>query len=173
MKLKELPPHRIIFEDEPSYAGCTNLEEMKELHILIAEDTAIYQKFAVMILEKEGFTVEIANNGYEAVEALKRDRFDLVLMDIEMPFMDGITAARIIRESKNDRFDPDIPIIAVSSLVFEEDRQMCLEAGMNGFIDKPLDKHKLFREIIRLALNDDFKKDPGSKFKPEEILRNE
>ncbi len=171
--MKELPTHRIIFEDESSYAGCTDFEGMKELHILIAEDTAIYQKFAVMILEKEGFTIEIANNGEEAIEALKRDRFDLVLMDIKMPLMDGITATRIIRESKDESLDPDIPIIAVSSLAFEEDRQMCLEAGMNGFIEKPMDKHKFFREIIRLALSDAFKNNPGSKFKPKEIVRNE
>ena len=162
MKLKELPPHRIIFEDESSYSGCTNFEDIKGLHILIAEDTAIYQKFAVMILEKEGFSVEIANNGKEAIEALKKQRFDLVLMDIDMPLMNGITATRIIRGSKNDSFDPDIPIIAVSSLAFEEDRQLCLGAGMNAFIEKPLDKHKLFREIIKIALNGVFKKNPDA-----------
>ncbi len=171
--MKELPPHRIIFEDESSYSDCANFEDIKGLHIINAEDTAIYQKFAVMILEKEGFSVEIANNGKEAIEALKRHRFDLVLMDIEMPFMNGIAATRKIRKSKDASLNPDVPIIAVTSLAFEEDRQLCLEAGMNGFIEKPLDKHKFFREILKLALNGVLGKKSAPGPELEKTYRNE
>ncbi len=122
----------------------------KKFHILLAEDNIINQKLAVRILEKAGHSVKVADNGLEALEALKKEHFDLVLMDVQMPLMDGIEAAGRIRNSKNGDFDPDIPIIALTAHAFKEDRERCLRAGMNDYISKPFRKQELFRMIERL-----------------------
>ena len=122
-----------------------------KLHILLAEDNAVNQKVALTILEKQGYSVHVAVNGEEAIDALKKERFDLVLMDIQMPKMDGIEAAQAIRNSKDNGYNPEIPIIAVTAHVFKEDMQKCLEAGMNSCITKPFKRQELFMEIERLV----------------------
>ncbi len=131
---------------EPGVRPLTN-----EIHILVAEDNPVNQKVAAGILGKQGYHVEIANNGLEVLEALKREHFDLVLMDLQMPEMDGIEATQAIRNSKNGVFDPEIPILALTAHAFKEDVQRCLEAGMNNCITKPFRRQELFREIERLV----------------------
>ncbi len=123
---------------------------INRLHILLAEDNVVNQTLAQRILEKQGHFVEIANNGEEALEALKKQHFDLVLMDVQMPKIDGIEATRIIRNSKDNGIDPEIPIIALTAHAFEEYRERCLEAGMNICITKPFKKQELFEEIAKL-----------------------
>ncbi len=123
----------------------------KKLQILVAEDNKINQTLAERILKKQGHSVKIADNGEEALEALKNLHFDIVLMDVQMPKIDGIEATRIIRNSKSNHFDPRIPIIALSAHAFEEDKERFLKAGMDSCVTKPFRKQDLLREIERLV----------------------
>ncbi len=148
---------KAVKQDDPTLSPLSKgeirggYEERKKFHILLAEDNIINQKLAVRILEKEGHFVKVANNGIEAIDALEKQRFDIVLMDVQMPVMDGIETARTIRNSKNGGFDPDIPIIALTAHAFKEDRERCLGAGMNDYISKPFRKQELFRMIEQLV----------------------
>jgi PAS domain S-box-containing protein len=140
--------HKIVRKDQEHHdAGPERRPSAGSLHILVAEDNIINQKLTGRLLEKQGFNVEIAENGEEAIEALKKSTFDLVLMDIQMPKLDGIKATRIIRNSNSDGFDPDIPIIAVTAHAFDEDRERFLKAGMNACVTKPFKREELFREV--------------------------
>ncbi|MGB8951164.1 MAG: two-component regulator propeller domain-containing protein [Candidatus Aminicenantales bacterium] len=125
----------------------TLAEEAKHsIRILLVEDNIINQKLAVSMLSKAGYSLEVATNGKEAVEkfASAPDRFDLIFMDIYMPEMDGFEATRIIRE----KGFKDIPIIAMTAAAMQEDRERCLEAGMNDFIAKPIKREIIF-EMVR------------------------
>jgi CheY-like chemotaxis protein len=108
--------------------------EPKSLRVLLAEDDLVHQKLALALLTMRGHSVTIACNGEEAVDALKDGDFDVVLMDIEMPVMDGIQATHLIRERENTN-GKRIPVIAVTATV---DPHRCLAAGMDGWIAKPL-----------------------------------
>ncbi|MBF0230426.1 MAG: response regulator [Desulfamplus sp.] len=125
-----------------------NLTDAK---ILLAEDNIMNQKVAVAILGKFGIAVDIANNGREAVEALCRKRYDLVLMDMQMPELNGIEASRIIRAGRispdSDILNPDVPIVAMTANAMQEDRQNCFDAGMNGYISKPIEPDELLSVI--------------------------
>jgi signal transduction histidine kinase/CheY-like chemotaxis protein/HPt (histidine-containing phosphotransfer) domain-containing protein len=125
----------------------------KEINILLAEDNILNQMVAVRILEKEGYSVKVAENGREAVESLQKQKFDLVLMDIQMPEMNGIEATQAIRNSKDAMIDPEIPIIALTAHAFKEDRETCLSAGMNEYIAKPLKKTE-FLKIVSQFITD-------------------
>lgn len=104
-------------------------------HILLAEDDEGIQWFIVRLLEEEGHTVEVAGNGKEAVVLLEKQRFDLVLMDIQMPVMDGFETTRTIRDPDSRVLDHGIPIIAFTAL---ECRERCFKAGMDAYISKPI-----------------------------------
>ena len=110
-----------------------------EANILLVEDNLINQKVAQKVLEKIGCTVTLANNGVEALEQLKAKRFDLILMDCQMPVMDGLTATAKIREA-----DTITPIIALTANAQDADRDACFAAGMNDFISKPFKQQSLF-----------------------------
>ncbi|GEM_PF-2188540 len=127
-------------------------ERISGLRILLAEDNILNQKVAVRILEKEGHTVHVASNGLEVLDVLEKENFDLVLMDVQMPLMDGIETTLIIRNSKNGRFNADIPVIALTAHAFKEDRERCLKAGMNDYISKPFRKQDLLRLVERFAV---------------------
>jgi len=122
----------------------------RTLHILLAEDVMTNQKLASTLFKKRGHSIVIANNGKEAVEAFKKEPFDLVLMDIQMPVMDGLEATKIIRNS--DLSDPQIPIIAMTAHVMKGDRERFLAAGMNDYISKPLKVKEVFKVIEQFAL---------------------
>ena len=109
-------------------------------HLLLVEDNEINQQVAREFLEKAGVTVEIAENGAEALEAMEHRSFDGVLMDIQMPVMDGLTAAREIRKNPNL---VDLPVIAMTANVMASDRERCLAAGMNDYIAKPFDPNQM------------------------------
>ncbi|PKO34517.1 MAG: hypothetical protein CVU34_07115 [Betaproteobacteria bacterium HGW-Betaproteobacteria-7] len=114
--------------------------------ILLAEDNQINQEVAVDLLRSVGLQVDVAANGEEAVR-LARDRpYDLILMDMQMPVMDGLTATRLIRSSATGR---QVPILAMTANAFSEDRQRCLDAGMNDHIAKPVDPGNLFARLIK------------------------
>ena len=122
------------------------------IRILLAEDNLVNQKVAIRLLEKRGFTVETVSNGKEAVRALGEDRYDLVLMDVQMPEMDGFEATRIIRDPRSAVLDHHIPIVALTAHATPGDRDLCREAGMDGYASKPIDMDDLERSI-RSALD--------------------
>jgi PAS domain S-box-containing protein len=126
--------------------------ELRPLHILLAEDNVVNQKFAIRVVKKAGHTVEIANNGAEAVAAWERGDFDIILMDVQMPDMDGLEATQRIRE-REQAMDPSphIPIIAMTANAMKGDREKCLDAGMDGYVSKPVKRDALFAEIKQVV----------------------
>ena len=110
----------------------------KPYHILVADDNVVNQKVVRSMLEHVGYQVDTVQNGAEAIQALEKNNYDLVIMDCLMPDMDGFTATRIIRGSSPARFDVQIPIIATTALARERDRDKCFEAGMTDYISKPI-----------------------------------
>jgi PAS domain S-box-containing protein len=121
-------------------------EEQPTLHILLAEDSPTNQLIAVANLKKAGHTVEVADNGRKALGALEEEKFDLVLMDVAMPEMDGLEATRTIREMEKES-GGHIPIIAMTAFATKDYREKCLKAGMDGYVTKPLSADELFRTI--------------------------
>jgi CheY-like chemotaxis protein len=119
----------------------------KSISILVAEDNAINQLLIKTILQKEGFEVDIADNGKLAVEALEKADYHIVLMDLMMPEMNGYEASIAIRNLSNP-IKSAIPIIAVSADVTKDVKDKCLEAGMNDYVSKPYDAHHLIEKII-------------------------
>ncbi|MBW2009040.1 MAG: response regulator [Deltaproteobacteria bacterium] len=116
------------------------------LRILLVEDNALNRQFAVKLLEKRGHRVSVACHGEEALRRLEEDSFDLVLMDIQMPVMDGLTATRKIREREAGT-ERHVPIIAMTANAMPGDRRRCLEAGMDDYISKPI-KPKVLEELL-------------------------
>jgi two-component system sensor histidine kinase/response regulator len=121
-------------------------ESRRKLKILLAEDNAVNQLLAVRLLEKRGHTVTVVQTGKLAVEALLAQAFDLVLMDIQMPEMDGLEATASIRQREKIT-DKHIPIVAMTAHAMVGDRELCLKAGMDAYVTKPLDVEKLFATI--------------------------
>jgi PAS domain S-box-containing protein len=126
-------------------------DELVDLHgfrILLAEDNPVNQRLAVILLKKMGCQVDVVQNGLEAVNALKSEEYDLVLMDVQMPDMDGLEATRAIRDKASDVIDHDIPVVAMTAMAVKDDREECLAAGMNGYISKPVDA-KLLASVVQ------------------------
>ena len=119
--------------------------------ILLAEDSLINQKLALGLLERWGHHVTIANNGEEAVKISAEHRFDLILMDLQMPLLDGLDATRIIRARERET-GGHVPIIAMTAHAMKEDREMCLEVGMDNYLMKPIRTDQLFCHIEELSV---------------------
>ncbi|MCB1777269.1 MAG: response regulator [Candidatus Competibacteraceae bacterium] len=119
------------------------------LRILVAEDNDINQMIVLKLLKKIGHRTDAVANGQEALEALKTRPYDLVLMDIEMPVMDGLEATRLIRSGHAHVADPQIPIIAMTAHTAHEERERCLKAGMNDHIGKPINQKMLSQVLER------------------------
>lgn len=132
-----------------SGAGCVveapPAPELAGVRLLLVEDNPINQNVAKGILEQAGATVAVAENGALAVELLRAERYDLVLMDVQMPVMDGFTATRLIREELHLQ----LPVIAMTAGVMESEREQCIAAGMDDFIAKPIDVEQMFATIQR------------------------
>jgi CheY-like chemotaxis protein/HPt (histidine-containing phosphotransfer) domain-containing protein len=122
----------------------------RPLHILLTEDNATNQMLAIALLEKQGHAVVVAGNGKEALAALERQPFDVVLMDVQMPEMDGFEATLLIR-AKEEGTGIHIPIVAMTAHAMTGDRERCLEAGMDGYVSKPVQAKKLYQAIARLV----------------------
>ncbi|GAA4460763.1 hypothetical protein GCM10023093_04030 [Nemorincola caseinilytica] len=115
--------------------------------ILVAEDNPLNQKIAVFLLTKHGADITTVANGAEAIRLVEATRFDLVLMDIQMPEMDGYEATQYIRHTLKS----NVPILALSASNYEDEIAKCLSIGMNGCISKPIDADKLFDAIRRIT----------------------
>jgi CheY-like chemotaxis protein len=115
------------------------------IRILIAEDNLINQKLVLQLLKRQGHQVDVAANGEEAVELFRRSPYPLVLMDAQMPEMDGYEATRIIRSL--ERGDQRAIIIALTANVMSGDRDRCLEAGMDDYLPKPIQAHEFYDSI--------------------------
>ena len=122
-------------------------DERRRVKILLADDHIVNQKVALGMLKKLGYTADVVGNGNEAVSALKRDPYDIVLMDCQMPEMDGYEATRQIRNSQSAIPNPKIPIVAMTAHAMQGAREECLEAGMDDFISKPVNPRELLRVI--------------------------
>jgi signal transduction histidine kinase/DNA-binding response OmpR family regulator len=116
-------------------------------NILLAEDNPVNVEVAREYLTSFGCTVSVVGNGLEAIAALKSSKFDLVLMDCQMPIMDGLTATRRIRDTEKTRGLTAVPIVALTANAFAEDRARCFDAGMNGYLSKPYSEDQLYDAV--------------------------
>jgi PAS domain S-box-containing protein len=133
-------------------------EFRRKYHILLAEDNPVNQKVAIHLLQKKGHRVTVAENGRQALEFLEKEKFDLVLMDVQMPEMDGFEATRQIRQQEKASGE-HLPIVAMTAHAMKGDREKCLEAGMDDYVAKPLYPEQLYRAIERaIALKQDIGK---------------
>ncbi len=126
----------------------SKLELYENIKILLAEDNAINQEVATTMLRRKGIEVDTAHNGAEAVAMLEKNLYDLVLMDVQMPEMDGIQATRIVRDPTSSVLNHHIPIIAMTANAMRRDQEYCLSVGMDDFIAKPFDIHKLLDKVL-------------------------
>ena len=118
-------------------------DKKKKLHLLVAEDNLLNCHVIAAFLDRLGHTSKIANNGKIALEVLSKEDFDAVLMDIEMPEMDGIEATEAIRNNQENVRNPKIPIIALTAHALKDYEEKCYKAGMNSYLTKPIDIEKL------------------------------
>jgi len=133
---------------EPRYFRAAIRQSDVPLRVLVAEDNAVNRKMAVRLLEKRGHAVVAVEDGREALAALDRQPFDLILMDVQMPGMDGFEATAAIRAREETR---RIPIVALTAHAMTGDRDRCLKAGMDAYVAKPVEAEELFATIEQLA----------------------
>jgi CheY-like chemotaxis protein len=117
--------------------------------VLLADDNPVNQKVASHLLKRLGAQVHSVGNGIEALQALSDADFDVVLMDCQMPEMDGYEATRRLRQSSAEYRNPRIPVIALTANAFATDRERCLAAGMNDFLSKPIERSRLEEALVK------------------------
>jgi signal transduction histidine kinase/CheY-like chemotaxis protein len=126
-----------------------NIAEQHPLSILLAEDNMVNQKVATKMLERLGYRVDVVANGFEAVDSIRRQHYDVILMDIQMPQMDGVTATAIIREERLPYPQPHI--IALTANALQGDREEYIQAGMNDYLSKPVRINDLREKLLQFA----------------------
>ncbi len=136
-------------------------ESNRRLRILVAEDNPVNQKLARKVFEKMGHSITVAGDGKKALEAMEQGTFDLVIMDVQMPVMDGFEATTFIR-NQEEGTGTHVPIIAMTAHAMKGDRERCLESGMDGYVSKPINVQELYDAIDNLfsATNDEQKTEP-------------
>jgi PAS domain S-box-containing protein len=137
-------PHSSAASPRPAVSS-----QLRPLNILLAEDSLVNQKLATGLMHNHGHRVTVANNGEEALAAIARDQFDLVLMDVQMPVMDGLSAVRTLR-TREQSGGTRLPVIALTAHAMKGDRELCLAAGMDGYVTKPVRAGELFQAIEEL-----------------------
>jgi len=125
-------------------------ESMPTLNVLLAEDGIANQKLAIGLLKRWGHTVTVVENGSEAVNTWANGGFDVILMDVQMPVMDGLEATQTIR-SREAGTNHHVPIIAVTAHAMTGDRDKCVAAGMDGYVTKPFKKQALYEALRPLV----------------------
>jgi PAS domain S-box-containing protein len=143
--VKETPSTRSAAAAQPQIDA--HMAERLPLRILLAEDNAVNQKLGLRLLSQFGYRADVAANGLEAIEALRRQPYDVVLMDVQMPELDGLEATRQIRQIWPAAQQPRI--IAMTANAMEGDRELCLQAGMDDYISKPIRIHDLIGALER------------------------
>ena len=123
-----------------------NLDQFRGARVLLVEDNELNQEVAMGLLETTHMSIDVADNGEIAVRMVGEHDYDLVLMDMQMPVMDGIAATKAIRS--NPRFSA-LPIVAMTANAMEGDRERCLQAGMNGHVSKPIDPDRMYATVTR------------------------
>ncbi|MBF0563739.1 MAG: response regulator [Nitrospirae bacterium] len=146
----------------------TAKDARRPLHVLLVEDNYINRELALKIIEKHGHTTSTAFNGREALAALSKEYFDVILMDVQMPEMDGFEATRLIRSSTSGQFDPNVPIIAMTAHAMKGDYDRCIEAGMNGYVSKPISVNELLEALEFYAKPSDARPDAKQENRTEE-----
>jgi CheY-like chemotaxis protein len=166
--LSEAPKKRGV----PLVTRHTLREIKNRLRVLLAEDNAVNQMLAVRLLEKRGYTVTVAVNGRGALAAFEKESFDVILMDVQMPEMDGFEATAAIRVREKST-GGHIPIIAMTAHSLVGDQERCLAAGMDSYVSKPIRTHQLF-SVIEGFFGKEAETDPSAlRGKPEEITAQE
>jgi two-component system sensor histidine kinase/response regulator len=144
-----IAPSEIPCPPEP--ASSAGARDARPLRILLAEDSLVNQKLAVGLLQRRGHCVRVANNGREALAALETQSFDLVLMDVQMPEIDGLQATQALREREQSTGRARVPVIAMTAHAMAGDRERCLAAGMDSYISKPIRSRDLFETMARVV----------------------
>jgi CheY-like chemotaxis protein len=121
----------------------SNSEPLPKLKILLAEDNLINQKVATRVLSHLGYDIDVVVNGKEVIKAIANKSYDLILMDVQMPEMDGLTATQQIRQQEKANQSIPIAIVAMTANATEEDRELCETAGMDDYLTKPIQIDKL------------------------------
>ena len=139
---------RIVAREDKDESGFdAQMGQRWPLHILLAEDNATNQKLALRLLARMGYRADVAANGLEALQALERQPYDVVLMDVQMPEMDGLEATRALRRTLPESRQPRV--IAMTANAMQGDREMCLAAGMNDYVSKPIRINELVAALER------------------------
>jgi CheY-like chemotaxis protein len=142
----EHTPDADLVPREPAPLGKAD----RSLRILLAEDNPANQKVALYVLRQRGHTVEVAQNGSQAIEKIGQQQFDVVLMDVQMPEMDGFQATSVIRAMPDAR-KAKLPIVAMTAYALKGDQERCLAAGMDAYISKPINADELIAMVERLT----------------------
>jgi two-component system, sensor histidine kinase len=129
----------------------TVIHNGENVRVLVVEDNPVNQMLVVKVLQKEGFDTDVAENGIIALEKYEKNNYDVVLMDLQMPLMDGYETTLSIRALTSSK--KNVPIIAMTAHTIKGEVERCMEAGMNDFISKPFDKHELYHKIYKLVKN--------------------
>lgn len=131
----------------------TKRKNLTGTKVLVVEDNQVNQFIAAKILKNRGIDSMICDNGLEAVQLLAKERFDLILLDLHMPVMDGYEACRIIRDPASDVLDHDVPVIALSADAFTDNISKIHKTGMNDFSAKPINQNELYDKMYALLKN--------------------
>ena len=133
--------------NKKSFTSTTPKNPDDPKRILLVEDNEINQRLASVLLTRRGYNVDIAADGLSALDKLEKEHYDLVLMDCHMPHLDGLETTRRIRSPESTSLNPNIHILAMTANVMDIDKANCKQAGMNGFICKPVKKEELYKVI--------------------------
>jgi CheY-like chemotaxis protein len=125
------------------------VSKKQDIQILLVEDNPTNQVVALAMLKKLGYKAKVTSNGREAITALQNMRYDIILMDCQMPEMDGFEATRRIRQGESGRRYTNVPIIAMTAHAMKGDKELCLEAGMNDYLAKPVKSEELSKLIAQ------------------------
>jgi two-component system, sensor histidine kinase and response regulator len=153
-------------QEEPSEAARPEAVERRSLHVLLAEDNLVNQKLAARLLQKRGHRVTVVGTGREVLAHLENGSYDLVLMDVQMPDMDGFETTAAIR-AKEKETGGHLPIVAMTAYAMKGDRERCLAAGMDRYVSKPIRAQELFETIERVAVPIALEQEPSA---PTEVL---
>lgn len=137
-------------KDVPKKAAPAQKEIKAKLKILVAEDNFVNQRLVKELLRRQGYTVDIVENGLKLFEIMEKNKYDVILMDVQMPVMDGLEATSIIREIERET-GGHIPIIGITAYSMEADRDRCIQAGMDDYLAKPFSKEEFYKKIEKFA----------------------